>query len=224
MRIFSEANGTIIDESKIKPNKWYSKGKVHSRDSINSLYESKLLPKRPYNPVGSPYGFTEDNWEEVTKRIRDKNQLYVVFGLQYKSEYYNTAALIENIKKYFLIAIENFKSDHHDEGNIKLNFKKLGADYGSHIFNGIAESIIGSDIAIFEVSDRNPNVMIELGVALTWNRRVLPLRELNSPESPSDISGQHWIKYEQSGEIIDDEDFNDKLDIMVERAILKKGS
>jgi len=222
--IFSEAKGTIINENEIKPSKVSTKSNgFNFEETKQSDLNNKSLPKRPYNPVGSPYGFTNDNWEEVTRRQRDKNQLYVVFGLQYESEYYETADIIENIKRYFETSIENFKSDHQEETNIKLNFKKLTAGYGGHVFNSIAESIIGSDIAVFEVSDRNPNVMIELGVALTWDRRVLPLRELNSPESPSDISGQHWIKYEQSGEIIHDEDFHDKLNIMVERAILKKG-
>jgi hypothetical protein len=59
---------------------------------------------------------------------------------------------------------------------ITLQFEKLTAGYGEHLFNTIVRSIIGSDIAVFEVSDQNPNVMIELGVALTWGVRVLPLR------------------------------------------------
>ena len=64
--------------------------------------------------------------------------------------------------------------------------------------------------------------MIELGVALTWGIRVLPLREKSSPKPPTDISGQTWIEYEKSGEKIIDEEFPKKLEKMIERAISKK--
>jgi hypothetical protein len=136
--------------------------------------------------------------------------------------FYNTNKLIKNIENYFESAIEKFRTNFPDEDNIELNFKKLKSDLGGHVFNGIAESIIGSDITVFEVSDSNPNVMIELGTALTWNRRIIPLKKFNSPEIPSDISGQHWIKYEDSGAKIHDIDLQEKLDIMVERSIKKK--
>ena len=184
--------------------------------------EKKLLPERPVNPVGSPYGFTDDDWEFVSLRREDRSTLNVVFGLQYKSEYYNTDQLISNIKKYFQKAVETY-SEKLSKEKITLQFEKLTAGYGEHLFNTIARSVIGSDIAVFEVSDQNPNVMIELGVALTWGVRVLPLREKNSPKPPTDISGQTWIEYEESGGKIIDEEFHRKLEKMIERAISKKG-
>jgi len=184
--------------------------------------EKKLLPERPVNPVGSPYGFTDDDWEFVSLRREDRSTLNVVFGLQYKSEYYNTDQLISNIKKYFQKAVETY-SEKPSKEKITLQFEKLTAGYGEHLFNTIARSIIGSDIAVFEVSDQNPNVMIELGVALTWGVRVLPLREKNSPKPPTDIPGQTWIEYEESGGKIIDEEFHRKLEKMIERAISKKG-
>jgi len=184
--------------------------------------EKKLLPKRPFNPVGSPYGFTDDDWEFVSLRKEDIATLNVGFGLQYKSEYYNTDQLINNIKKHFEKTIEMY-NEKHSKSKVTLQFEKLTAGYGEHLFNTIARSIIGSDIAVFEVSDQNPNVMIELGVALTWGVRVLPLRERNSPKPPTDISGQTWIEYENSGEKIPDEEFHKKLEKMIERAIAKKG-
>ena len=78
-------------------------------------------------------------------------------------------------------------------------------------------------LAVFEVSGSNPNVMIELGVALTWGVRVLPLREEHSPLLPSDISGQTWVAHSKSGEEILDDDFQRKLLVMVQRAIEKGG-
>lgn len=190
-------------------------------DEVEKEKEKKLLPERPVNPVGSPYGFTDDDWEYVSLRRQDRSTLNVVFGLQYESEYYNTDQLINNIKNYFQKAVEMYNKKRSKE-KITLQFEKLTAGYGEHLFNTIARSIIGSDIAVFEVSDQNPNVMIELGVALTWGVRVLPLREKKSPNPPTDISGQTWIEYEESGGKIIDEEFHKKLEKMIERAISKK--
>ena len=51
---------------------------------------------------------------------------------------------------------------------------------------------LASDIAVVETSDLNSNVMIEMGVALTWGTRVPPIRRHDAPPPPSDISGQVW--------------------------------
>ncbi|MDP3105522.1 MAG: hypothetical protein Q8M95_13060 [Candidatus Methanoperedens sp.] len=182
----------------------------------------KLLPERPFNPVGSPYGFTEDDWDFVKLRRRDRTLLNVVFGLQYESKFYDTEQLEEKISDHFQKTIEVYNAK-HSESKVTLQFEKLTAGYGEHLFNSIARSIIGSDIAVFEVSDGNQNVMIELGVALTWGIRVLPLREKKSSKPPTDISGQTWIEYENSGENIFDKKFHNKLELIIETAIAKKG-
>jgi len=179
------------------------------------------MPSRPLNPVGSPYGFTEEDWINIAIQRDNTKKLFVVFGLQFKSKFYNPDKLIENIKKYFQESVNKYNSENKDK--ITLVFQKLEAEYGSHLFNSIASKIIGSDISIFESSDLNANVMIELGVALTWGIYVLPLREKNSSKPPSDISGQTWIKYEKSGEKILDQNFQRKIDKIVNRAIAKKG-
>ncbi|MGQ0791555.1 MAG: hypothetical protein ACT4NJ_04935 [Nitrosopumilaceae archaeon] len=106
--------------------------------------------------------------------------------------------------------------------HVELNFLPLKAGYGEHLFNEIARDIISADIAVFEASDLNPNVMIEMGVALTWGVRVLPIKEKSSPKAPSDISGQTWATYENSGKQFEDMDHERKLIRMVERAARKK--
>nr|WP_319372832.1 hypothetical protein [uncultured Methanobacterium sp.] len=202
--IFSDQRGSIIDE--------------HSISGFNSM---KSLPKRPFNILGSPYGFTEDDWESATLMKKDQNHLNVVFGLQYESNYYNTDQIIKVMKEHFGESIVNFNSK-NDDMQVELTFEKLTAGFGEHLFNNIARKIIGSDIAIFEVSDHNPNVMIELGVALTWGIRVLPLRNKDSPIIPSDISGHTWIGHENLGKNLEDTNFQEKLDLMVERTIRMK--
>jgi len=118
--------------------------------------------------------------------------------------------------------MEIYNAKKSSEEKIEMKFEKLTAGYGEHLFNTITRSIIGSDIAVFEISNQNPNVMIELGVALTWGVRVLPIREKSNPTPPSDISGQTWITYENSGEKILDGEFYKKLEKTRERAISKK--
>jgi hypothetical protein len=105
---------------------------------------------------------------------------------------------------------------------VELDFRILKAGYGSHLFNEIAKDIIGADIAIFDTSDANPNVMLEMGVALTWGRRVLPIREHSTPPPPPDISGQTWTTYSNSGGTWDDPEHHAKLVAMVKRAVEKK--
>lgn len=180
----------------------------------------KTLPDRPLNPVGSPFGFTEHDWETVALQKGDKTTLYVVMGLQFKSDFYDTDILVNTMEEYFQQALDLYNSKHEEK--VKLKFDKLEAGYGGHLFNTIAANIIGSDIAIFDTSNNNPNVMIELGVSLTWGIRVLPIREGTNPDTPSDISGQTWIKYEESGRKILDEHFPKKLELMIARAIASK--
>lgn len=180
----------------------------------------KMLPKRPLNPIGSPFGFTTNDWITVAIQKEDINTLYVVMGLQFKSNYYDSNLLIQNIKAHFEKTIQSYNENNKEKINLK--FDKLEAGYGGHIFNSIACSIIGSDIAIFDISNKNSNVMIELGVALTWGILILPIQEKSSPALPSDISGQTWIKYTESGKIILDENYSNKLEMMVKRTIAGK--
>jgi hypothetical protein len=106
---------------------------------------------------------------------------------------------------------------------VTLKFKVLGAGYGEHLFNEIARDIISADIAVFDASDLNPNVMLEMGVALTWGVRVLPIKAAGRPSPPSDISGQTWAEFEASAAKFLDGDHQSKVARMVQRAVRKKG-
>lgn len=152
----------------------------------------------PITPVGSPYGFTYEDWEIVQTAKERRDELRVVLGLQLESRYYNTDQLEKNVEGMFKRAVEEYNqktNTHH----VTLSFKTLGAGYGTHLFNEIARDIISADIAVFDTSDQNPNVMLETGVALTWGIRVLPIKKEGCPKPPSDISGQTWADYRDSG-------------------------
>lgn len=203
-----------------------SRGKYIYHDIKNKMEEQRKegkeitigLPQRPFNPIGSPYGFTDYDWATLALQKEEKDTLYVVLGMQFESEYYDTTKIRENIGKKFADIVDLYNKENKDN-EIKLKFKPLMAGLGEHLFNEIARNIIGADIAIFETSNLNANVMIELGVALTWGVNVLPIRKKDSPKPPSDISGQTWIEYEESAEKMLDENFDEKLLKMVERNI-----
>jgi len=179
------------------------------------------LPYRPINPIGSPDGFTEEDWEAVSLQKENDRILYVVLCMQFESTYYDTNALVHNFQTIFQRAVKQY-NDKNKDVKIALQFEKLTAGLGEHSFNQIARSIIGSDIAVFETSDLNPDVMLEMGVALTWGVRVLLIRIKGGPHPPSDISGQTWIEYEDSGKKILEDNFDRKLAKVIERIIAKK--
>lgn len=178
---------------------------------------------RPPSPVGSPFGFTDYDWEIVADRKSRNDTLYVVLGYKFESEHYDSDELIANVRDMFEAAVAEY-NDLHISYPVALDFHALSAGYGEHLFNEIARDIISADIAAFETSDLTPNVMVELGVALTWGVRVLPIKREGQPTPPSDISGQTWVNYQDSARTFTDPEHNQKLVRMIERAARKKGN
>ena len=197
----------------------------HDPIKIDSLDQSAgPAPKifLPPAPVGSPYGFTDEDWEFIAQQKSNEAQLVVVMGNQFSSSHYDADLLQRNVKEMFDVALSRYNAS-PNAMKAELSFRPLAAGYGEHLFNEIARDIIASDIAVFDTSDLNPNVMLELGVALTWGVRVLPIRLHSQPPPPSDISGQTWAQYKESATVFLDPDHPEKLLRMVERATRKKG-
>lgn len=176
---------------------------------------------RPPAPLGSPYGFTDEDWETAALQKSRVDVLYVVLGHQFESSWYHTAVLRRHVEMMFADAVKRHNA-RPGTVDVQLQFKALAAGYGEHLFNQIARDIIGSDIAVFETSDLNPNVMLEMGVALTWGVRVLPIKAEGRPLPPSDVSGQTWADYRESGREFLDFDHIEKLEAMISRALRKK--
>ena len=146
----------------------------------------------------------------------------LVLGYQWKSKYYDSSMLRCNVEDMFLKAVNDYNNE-PGSSPVRLNFQSLAAGYGEHLFNKIARDIIGADIAVFETSNLNPNVMLEIGVALTWDVRVLPIKLTGRRKPPSDISGQTWADYQESARIYTDLDHEAKLIEMIRYAVRKKG-
>lgn len=198
----------------------YEYERMTEKKAVSQTTEAEIF--RPPGPVGSPYGFNDEDWEIVAEVKGRPGQLHVVFGFQFESTHYGTENLKRNVEEMFQNAVEAYNK-RPDAITVELIFQPLAAGYGEHLFNEIARDIISADIAVFDTSNLNPNVMLEMGVALTWGVRVLPIKEENCPEPPSDISGQTWVKYRDSGSEFVDSGHKNKLFRMVERAARKKG-
>jgi hypothetical protein len=160
-------------------------------------------------------------WEYVQQERANIDKLKIVFGYQFQSENYNTEKLIVNIENQFQASI-NVYNQKKGITPLTIEFKPLAAGYGEHLFNQIVRDIISSDIAVFETSDLNPNVMIEMGVALTWGKRVLPIKIFGKSKPPSDISGQTYADYKNDGSEFISKTHQTDLLAMIERAIQKK--
>jgi hypothetical protein len=195
--------------------------KLSGTDSAGPAAAASHLSLPPA-PVGSPFGFTDEDWEFISRQKEDSTRIVVVMGLQFSSAHYDSTLLQSNVRSMFERGVEKYNAS---PGSIQteLSFRPLAAGYGEHLFNEIARDIISADIAVFDTSDLNPNVMIELGVALTWGVRVLPIRLSDQHKPPSDISGQTWAEYSDSATRFVDPDHETKLVKMVERAVRKKG-
>ena len=123
-------------------------------------------------PVGSPYGFSDEDWKIIASRRANRHDFHVVMGYQFVSEHYDSEALIANVKRLFDIIVADY-NNLPNTPRVAPKFRALHAGPGGHLFNEIARDILSADIAVFETSDLNPNVMIELGVALTWGVRCV---------------------------------------------------
>lgn len=201
------------------------RGKLEYEQSKKEYDQSsadiKTIIHEPMTPVGSPYGFKDEDWEAVAEKKSRGNILSVVFGYQFKSELYDATRLKENVESTFKSAVEEYNSQ-RNAIPVTLDFRPLAAGYGEHLFNEICRDIISSDIAVFDTSGMNPNVMLEMGVALTWGIRVLPIKLKDCPKPPSDISGQTWADYENSGQAFVNPYHSQKMMRMVERSAKKK--
>lgn len=193
-----------------------------SSEQLIQEFMNVFTVRKPPIPVGSPYGFSEQDWETVSLWKAKKSVLYVVFGCKFDSIYCNYNTLAKNIGAMFEDAVNRYNTENVGV-NIQLKFELLHAGYGEHLFNQIARDIISSDIAVFETSDMAPNIFIEIGVALTWGSRVFLIKNEDRPIPPSDISGQTYADYRDNGGIFKDTEHKEKLYRMVERAIEKKG-
>lgn len=113
-------------------------------------------------------------------------------GYQLKSDFHS-----EEHVKSLMLALE----DRLRASGIALNVTYGRFPAGVILWDSVRDAIRSADIAIFDISENSPNVMIEVGLALGYSKRVLLLKNSSSSAShpkPSDLS-YIYISYDGDG-------------------------
>ena len=88
-------------------------GRLEIEKTINKSQNLKGEPQSvsaPLTPIGSPYGFQDEDWEFVAGRKSQNDRLFVVLGYQFKTDKYDSKKLSKNIENDFKIAVETYNS------------------------------------------------------------------------------------------------------------------
>lgn len=84
----------------------------------------------------------------------------------------------------------------------------------------VCKEIQETDFSIFDITERNPNVMLEVGLAFGFGKEVILLNNPNYAEElkkgyPIDLSGILIVQYDATSDIKDKSDFERKIkDVM----------
>jgi len=86
-----------------------------SSESIGESREVRGAPEqvmavRPPTPVGSPFGFTDIDWESVADARSRTNEVRIVLGHQFKSHYFDSEQLNKNVQHMFQKALEDYST------------------------------------------------------------------------------------------------------------------
>ena len=102
--------------------------------------------------------------------------------------------IVESLKKRYAK-----NSTHKNGAKINFDFKRLRASAGKTILDSILNRIQNCNALIVDISSKNPNVYIELGLAIARSKHdakfsLYLIREINSSTSviddlPSDLQG-----------------------------------
>ena len=101
------------------------------------------------------------------QRYKSQNKILIVYGYDWGYSSDTPALIYEFIERKINPLVK--------ELNIELQFEKLGGEEGS-VYCGICQLIQKADIALFDITTNNLNVILELGLAIGSGAHVYPLR------------------------------------------------
>ncbi len=70
------------------------------------------------------------------------------------------------------------------------------------LYDKFEKAIKKSDVFVADVSNSNPNVMIELGIAIQLNKNIIILTSKDTSTLPFDISGYQVDKYSNKDDVL----------------------
>ena len=88
--------------------------------------------------------------------------------------------------------------------SIKIRYNRLRATAGSYLLDGIIDRLNNCDALIFDITNHNPNVMFELGIAIVSSRQlksrkvfiICEGKDFKDAAIPSDLQGYYISFYE----------------------------
>jgi nucleoside 2-deoxyribosyltransferase len=160
--------------------------------------------------------------EKTIHRAQADNRVRIIYGYDWHTYSDNLALVYDHIQSI----IDELKPKYSNS----FMFNRLGAKDGS-IYCDICRQIQSADIAIFDLSTNNLNVIFELGLAIGTGKHVFILRSKHykSPKrSLSDLNGILEYRFSRrSGHLSFEADFRrsllSKLHIIAKRH-LKAGA
>jgi len=112
---------------------------------------------------------------------------------------YSPIAIKSLIRQLENRVVKNLKDD-----SIKIKYNRLRATAGSYLLDGIIDRLNNCDALIFDITNYNPNVMFELGIAIIASRQlnsrkvfiICQGKDFNTAILPSDLQGYFISFYE----------------------------
>jgi hypothetical protein len=139
-----------------------------------------------------------------------KNQFTISSGYQWSS---NIAKLA--IQQLSNSVINRFDGKNDKKLKYNINYRRLRSSAGRPIIDSIMEKIKDSQVLIFDISEKNPNVMLELGIALALSKEnpfhsiylICKKGEPLPKDIPTDLHGYFISEYTYNSK--DEVSFND---------------
>lgn len=142
--------------------------------------------------------------------MRSKRKVKIFVGYQIESGYHE----VDKIKE----AINKVKGKVEIEENVDIGIQYGEFPAGRFLFSEVFNAIRNCEIAIFDISENNANVLIEVGIAYGNNRYVILLKNELSKEGhkvPSDIGAFIYVPYEDNDAISIDDTCNQIADAIL---------
>lgn len=125
--------------------------------------------------------------------VGNQREIKVFVGFQIKSKYHDRI----EIETCFRALASRISNDYNVALRITYGIFLPGKILWDEVRNAIREC----DIALFDVSENNPNVMIELGLAYGFRKRVFMLKCKESAAEyplPSDLAAAIYVQYKKN--------------------------
>jgi hypothetical protein len=132
-----------------------------------------------------------------------KNQFTISSAYQWGKTQNNNSE--KAIKRIVEIVKNRFSNNENGKFNYNINYRKLRASAGRTMLDSIYKRIVNSQVVIIDLTENNPNVYLEAGIALAIEKdnpylSIYFIREkkegLKLPEGiPSDLQGYFITEY-----------------------------